>query len=148
MTKKIILGLLLVLLAIQLIRIDKTNPPVDESKDFIALTHPSEEVAALLTTACYDCHSNATAYPWYFNVAPVSWWLKHHVNEGREHLNFSEWANYDAEKQAHKLDEMAEEIKESEMPLSSYTVTHSNAILSLQQRDQLVKFIQSIAVVK
>ncbi len=144
MTKKITLGLLIVLLAFQLIRIDNTNPPIDASKDFITLTHPSEEVKALLISACYDCHSNATAYPWYTNIAPVSWWLKHHINEGREHLNFSEWGNYDAEKKAHKLEELAEEVEEGEMPLSSYTITHADAKLSLKQREQFVKFIESI----
>jgi hypothetical protein len=146
MTKKIILSLFVILLAMQLIRIDKTNPPVVSSKDFINVTHPSKEVEALLTTACYDCHSNTTQYPWYTNVAPVSWWLKNHINEGREHLNFSEWNDYDAEQKAHKVEEMIEEIKEGEMPLSSYTITHSDANLSLNQREQLIKFLSSIPV--
>jgi hypothetical protein len=144
MTKKIIFGVLALLLAAQFIRIDKTNPSVDQSKDFIALTKPNAEVELLLKESCYDCHSNTTAYPWYTNVAPVSWWLKHHINEGREHLNFSEWANYTAEQQAHKLEEMEDEIKEGEMPLSSYTITHSNANLSLKQREQLILFIDQL----
>lgn len=146
MTKKIILSVLVLLLAIQLIRIDKTNPPVEPSKDFITLTHPSKEVEIILKDACYDCHSNTTTYPWYSNVAPISWWLKHHVNEGKEHLNFSEWSDYSKEKQAHKLEEMEEEVKEGEMPLDSYTLTHANAKLSLKQRESLVLFIESINV--
>jgi hypothetical protein len=144
MTKKIIFGVLALLLAAQFIRIDKTNPSVDQSKDFITLSKPNAEVELLLKESCYDCHSNTTAYPWYTNVAPVSWWLKHHINEGREHLNFSEWANYTAEQQAHKLEEMEDEIKEGEMPLSSYTITHSNANLSLKQREQLILFIDQL----
>jgi hypothetical protein len=144
MTKKIIFGVLALLLAAQFIRIDKTNPSVDQSKDFITLSKPNAEVELLLKESCYDCHSNTTAYPWYTNVAPVSWWLKNHINEGREHLNFSEWANYTAEQQAHKLEEMEDEIKEGEMPLSSYTITHSNANLSLKQREQLILFIDQL----
>lgn len=144
MTKKIILTLCLLVVAIQFIRIDKTNPPVDATKDFISITKPSPEVAALLTSACYDCHSNTTSYPWYSNLAPISWWLKHHVNEGREHLNFSVWSDYSAERKAHKLEEMEEEVKEGEMPMESYTITHGDAKLSLSQREELVKFISSL----
>jgi hypothetical protein len=144
MTKKIILGIFILLLAIQVIRIDKTNPPVVASKDFITSTRPSEEVAALLTSACYDCHSNNTQYPWYTNIAPISWWLKNHIHEGREHLNFSAWNDYDAEQKAHKVEEMIEEIKEGEMPLSSYTMMHSEGALSLNQREQLIKFLSSL----
>ena len=144
MTKKIILAFIALLVAAQFIRIDKTNADIDINKDFIALTKPSQEVEILLKETCYDCHSNASTYPWYSNVAPISWWLKHHINEGREHLNFSEWANYSPEQKAHKLEEIEEEIKGGEMPLTSYTITHNNANLSLKQREQLVVFIEQL----
>ena len=93
MIKKIGLFLLAALVVMQFFRIDKSAPEVVQGDDFIALMQPSEEVEALLKSACYDCHSNQTVYPWYANVAPVSWWLQHHVDEGREHLNFSVWGN-------------------------------------------------------
>ena len=85
-TKKRLLILLGILLLIQLIRIDKTNPPIDPAVDFEPVVKPPDDVMVLLKSACYDCHSNETRYPWYSNVAPVSWWLKHHINEAREHL--------------------------------------------------------------
>ncbi len=144
MLKKIILGLIVFLVLIQFIRIDKTNPPVDKKKDFITLTNPSPEVKAILITSCYDCHSNESTYPWYSNVAPVSWWLKNHINEGREHLNFSEWGSYTEKRQQHKLDECIEEVEEGEMPLSSYTVTHKNAALSPAQKEKFNSWITTL----
>jgi len=144
MLKKIILGLVVLLVLIQFIRIDKTNPPVDKSKDFITLTKPSDEVKGILVTSCYDCHSNETTYPWYTNVAPLSWWLKNHINEGREHLNFSEWATYTEKRQQHKLDECMEEVHEGEMPLSSYSMMHKEAELSPAQREALNTWIATL----
>ncbi len=144
MVKKILLGLVAVLIIIQFFRIDKTNPPVDNSQDFMTLTSPPAEVAQIMKDACYDCHSHETAYPWYTNVAPVSWWIKKHINEGREHLNFSIWGTYTAKKADHKLEECYEEVEEGEMPLNSYTWAHAEARLTDTQREQLVSWFKSL----
>ena len=122
-----------ILLAIQLIRIDKTNPPVDLNKDFITVTSPPPEIAKMIKTSCYDCHSNEIEYPWYSNVAPASWYLKNHINEARSRVNFSEWADYPEEKISRKLEACAEDVEEGEMPLSSYTLIHSAADLNPEQ---------------
>ncbi|HSZ72165.1 MAG TPA: heme-binding domain-containing protein [Cytophagaceae bacterium] len=143
MTKKIIIGIILLLVAIQVIRIDKTNPPVDKSKDFITLTHPSEEIRAMLVTSCYDCHSHETTYPWYSNVAPASWFLKNHINDGRKHLNFSTWSDYSEKKQQHKLEECIDEVKEGEMPLTPYTWTHQHAALTPNQQEKLAAWFRT-----
>jgi len=127
----------------QFFRIDTTNPEVQIEKDFIAIVQPTDEVESLLRTACYDCHSHETVYPWYSNVAPVSWWLKGHVDEGTEHLNFSEWGDLSAKKADHKLEECVESMKEGWMPISSYTITHSEARLSTDQRVVLADFFES-----
>ena len=87
--KNISIALIFILLMIQSIQIDKTIDPVNPTIDFISVTTANTDVAGLLKTACYDCHSNQPTYPWYTNVAPVSWWIKHHINEGSQHLNFS-----------------------------------------------------------
>ena len=121
---KILWAILGLLVLIQFIRIDKTNPPADPAKDFIALKNPPQAVANMLKASCYDCHSNKSTYPWYTNVAPVSWWVKRHITEGRQELNFSEWGDYTPKKAAHKLDESYEMVTEGEMPLSSYTLMH------------------------
>lgn len=135
--KRVLLGLLVILVVMQFFRIDKTLPPSDPSKDFINITKPSAEVAALLKVACYDCHSHQTEYPWYTNVAPVSWWIEHHIEDGRKHFNFSIWGDYDSAKQLHKLEEAAEEVGKGHMPLPSYTWGHAAAKLSDYQRKQL-----------
>ncbi|WP_299254090.1 heme-binding domain-containing protein [uncultured Cytophaga sp.] len=144
MKKKIIIGLVILLVGIQLIRVDKTNPPIDSNKDFVSLVKPPVEIGSLLKTACYDCHSNETSYPWYFDVAPISWWAKDHVNDGRKHLNFSIWGDYKEERKAHKLDEMLGEVNEGEMPLSSYTLVHTEAKLTLEQKEALVAWLRTM----
>lgn len=144
MKNKIIIGLVVIIVLIQFIRVEKTNPTVDTQQDFITITKPPVEIAHLLKTACYDCHSNETNYLWYFNVAPISWWAKDHVNGGRKHLNFSIWSTYKPERQAHKLDEMFGEVEEGEMPLSSYTLMHSAAKLTAEQKTALVDWLKTV----
>ena len=142
--KNIGIALVLILIISQFFRIDKTNATFDNNNDFIAMNKPSEEVATILKTSCYDCHSNTTVYPWYTNIAPVSWWIKDHVNEGSHHLNFSIWGTYKTKKQDHKLEECVGEVEEGEMPLSSYTLMHGNATLSKEQQKLLADWFNSI----
>lgn len=144
MKKKIGIGLLVVIVGMQFFRIDKTNPPVIGGEDIIAMTDPSEEVQTILKNSCYDCHSNEVKYPWYTNIAPVSWFVGDHIEEGREHLNFSTWAQYSEKKRAHKLKECVEEVEEHEMPLESYTWMHSEAKLTEEQREMLEDWFKSI----
>lgn len=138
---RIMWGILGLFLVIQVFRIDKTNPPVDPEQDFAMLTTPPPEVNHILKEACYDCHSNITRYPWYSNVAPVSWILKNHVNEGRENLNFSVWGTYLQEDKPKILKECAEVVKEGEMPLKSYTWTHPAARLTVEQRQTFTAWL-------
>jgi hypothetical protein len=141
---KILIALAILFVIIQLFRIDKNNPETDPSKDFLTVTNPPAEVAAILNNACYDCHSNSTVYPWYTNISPVSWWIKNHVNEGREELNFSVWDTYPSRKKDHKMEEAVEMVEEKEMPLESYTWTHGNSNLSPEQREKLTAFFNSL----
>ena len=141
--KNIAIFLVFLLLAIQSIRIDKTTEPVNPATDFIALTSANAEVANTLKIACYDCHSNQPSYPWYTNIAPVSWWIKHHINEGSHHLNFSIWGTYKEKRKNHKLDECVEMVEEGEMPMSSYTIMHGDAKLTDAQKLQLVEFFKA-----
>lgn len=136
--KKIIIVVIALFVIIQFFTIDKTNPAIDEQKDFINITKPPTEVASMIKNACYDCHSNETKYPWYSNVAPVSWVLKNHITEGRRHVNFSLWADYENKKQSKKLDHIIEMINEGEMPMKPYALMHSEADLSDAQKKELV----------
>ncbi|MEZ4786726.1 MAG: heme-binding domain-containing protein [Flavobacterium haoranii] len=142
--KKIFYILLLAFVVIQFFQIDKTNPPVDESQDFLKINNTPEAIATQIKASCYDCHSNESKYPWYSNIQPVAWFLKHHIDEGREELNFSEFGTYTAKRQAHKLDECAELIEKDEMPLSSYTIIHKDAVLDEATQKQLITYFKEM----
>ncbi|MCB9292010.1 MAG: heme-binding domain-containing protein [Lewinellaceae bacterium] len=139
------LAVLAALVVIQFFGIDKTNPPVNASEEFMALAAPPADVAQLLRNACYDCHSHETKYPWYTNVAPVSWWIANHIEHGREHLNFSVWGAYDAEKQAHKAEEAGEEVEKGKMPMTSYQPMHPEARLTDAQRERLTAWFMALS---
>lgn len=142
--KKILLGLFVVLVAIQFFQIDKTNPVADEKLDFLVMNNTPTEIASQIKASCYDCHSNQSIYPWYTYVQPVGWWVKNHIEHGKEHLNFSEFGSYSAKKQAHKLDECIELTEEDVMPLSSYTLMHKEAILDATQKEVLINYFKEI----
>ncbi len=135
--KKILLALLVIVVIMQFFRPEKNMDTSDHLQAFIEETQPSEEVQVILRTACYDCHSNNTVYPWYAEVAPVSYWLDDHIEHGKGHLNFSEWNEYNKKKKDHKLDELIEEVEEGEMPLASYTLIHHGAKLTEAQKQML-----------
>jgi hypothetical protein len=142
--KTIFLSLIISFLIIQIFRIDKSNPQVDSSKNFVNVTNASAEVKSILAASCYDCHSNEVIYPWYTNIAPFSWWIKHHVNEGREELNFSEWGTYSSRRMDHKLKECIEQVEEGEMPMDSYLWMHKDATLTDAQKQELIAFFNSL----
>lgn len=134
---------MIILIAMQFYRPDKNTAQGDYVAAFEAETQPSTEVKQILKTACYDCHSANTEYPWYNNIAPVSYWLANHIEDGKRHLNFSDWANYDNKKKDHKLEEVIEEVNEGKMPLNEYTWTHADADLSSEQINALVTWAKT-----
>lgn len=125
------------LAAMQLVPVERTNPPVTA-----ALVAPAE-VQAVLRGACFDCHSHETRWPWYSRVAPISWWLAEHVADGRKDLNFSQWPVLDLEAQGEALRGIAKEIEEDEMPLRSYRLGHPEARLDAQQKARLLAWARS-----
>lgn len=138
MARKILIGLLVVLVLIQFIRPARNLGAAQTAKDIANTVSVPDSTFRLLQTACYDCHSNYTKYPWYTNVNPVGLWLNHHITEGKRELNFSEFGNYDARRKAHKLDEVYETIEKHEMPLNSYLWIHDEARLTDAQRKQVM----------
>jgi len=142
MLKKIAYGLLAILLIIQFIRPERNSS--DNQSNHIRTVFPiPADVEQTLQVACYDCHSNKTTYPWYANIQPVAWWLAHHVDEGKQHLNFSEFTKRKIAIQNHKLEEVIEMVKEGEMPLNSYTWTHGDAKLSDAQKAAITQWAQA-----
>ena len=116
--------------AAQFIRPNRMNPPIVDGETLEATTAVPDDVEAILTRSCIDCHSNKTAYPWYSNITPVSFFLVGHIEDGRRHLNFSVWNTYDKRKKLKKLDEIREQVDLVAMPLPSYLWLHRNAVLS------------------
>ena len=100
-------------------------------------------VLSTLRQACFDCHSNETRWPWYSQISPVSWWLKSHVNDGRKELNFSEFATYTKVKKVRKLRTAGEEVKDGDMPLSSYLPMHPAAHMTDADRATFVAWTNS-----
>ncbi|UXX78580.1 heme-binding domain-containing protein [Reichenbachiella carrageenanivorans] len=141
---KIIIGLLTVLVFIQFFGFDNEIPAYEAKNDFITMMNPPAEIAQIIKTSCYDCHSYETKYPWYASVAPVSWWIGDHIEDGRKHFNLSTWGTYTEKKALHKLEEFYEEVEKGEMPLSSYTILHGDASLSPEQVSQLVTWVKSL----
>ncbi len=141
--KRIGIAFIVLFIVIQVFRINKTITPVNEQTDFMAVTQTNPEVATILKNACYDCHSNQPTYPWYTSVAPVSWWIKNHINEGSKHLNFSIWQTYTVKRKDHKLEECVEMIEEGEMPMNSYTWMHPEAKLTDAQKQLLIDWFKA-----
>ncbi|MES2617982.1 MAG: heme-binding domain-containing protein [Bacteroidota bacterium] len=135
--------LLVLLVLIQFIRPDKNNSG-NVTNDITKQWPMPDNVKTILATACNDCHSNTTKYPWYSQIQPVAGWLANHIDEGKHELNFNEFTSYRLYRQYHKLEEIEEVITENEMPLSSYTIIHRDAILDETQKSALINWTREI----
>jgi hypothetical protein len=126
--RRIILTLVVIAIISQFIPVNRSNPPV--TADLLV----SQELHGIFKRSCFDCHSNETVWPWYSRVAPLSWLVAYDVYEGRQHLNFSTWGEYRAEKQAKLRKEIWESVDEGEMPPLQYFPTHFDARLSEKEK--------------
>jgi len=135
--KIVLIVIVVIFVGMQAIRPTLSNPPVDELQTINGRTQMTPQVAAILDRSCRDCHSNNTVWPWYTQIAPVSWWLSNHVNDGRRNLNLSEWGKLASDRQDRKLRQMCDEVQDGAMPLSSYLPMHPTAKLSDQDKKVL-----------
>jgi hypothetical protein len=133
----------LVFVAIQFRRPARTNPPVDESQTIFARAQMTPQVTAILDRSCRDCHSNKTVWPWYTNFAPISWFIVDHVNQGRQHVNLSEWGRLDQDRQDKKLRQICDEVTDGAMPLSTYTPLHPGSKLSSEDMKALCDWTEA-----
>ena len=136
MLRWILIGVAAVLVLIQLVPVDRSNPPATEK-----LVMP-DNVQQIMQRSCFDCHSNETVWPWYSYVAPVSWLVKHDVEEGREHLNFSEWDKLNQKRKMKRLEEIVEEVEEGKMPMPIYLIMHGDAEVSAAELAVLREWTQ------
>lgn len=145
--KKITLVVVLIFIAMQFYRPTKNSSPGNHTVVFLTETNPSPELKEIFETSCYDCHSNNTSYPWYNNIAPISYWLANHVDEGKDHLNFSEWDSYSRDKKDHLLEELEEEVVKGEMPLDEYTWIHGDAELSRAEVNAISEWVKQTRII-
>src|SRR5438105_14891588 len=127
--KRIALLLLTVLALIQLIPVSTTNPPITRDAHW-----NSPATRALTKRACFDCHSNETRWPWYVRIAPVSFLMANHVNDGRRDLNFSEWDK----PQRSRMEDVQREVNNGDMPIWNYVLLHPDAKLSEAEKARLL----------
>lgn len=142
---KYLLYFVLFFVVIQLWRPDH-NVSKDRSNEIYKSFQVPAEVDAALQKSCFDCHSYNTQYPWYADVQPVASWLSHHVNEGREELDFSEFAAYSPAKQYHKLEEIEAQVKKGDMPLYSYTLMHREAVLTEGEKSSIIEWTRNMRI--
>ncbi len=145
MIRKIVIGVLAILVVIQFFRPAKNIVTEASTNDIATLYGVPADVEPILKKACFDCHSNNTRYPWYFNFQPVAWWMTDHINEAKEELNFSEFGNLPLPRQLKKIQKTAKAVKDGWMPLNSYTWIHKDAILTDAEKDAIVAWTQNVA---
>lgn len=132
-----VIVLVVLFLGIQLMRPARSNPAVDESQTIEGRTQMAPQIKAIFERSCNDCHSNKTVWPWYTNVAPISWWIAGHINDARQNMNLSEWGKLDRDHQDRKLRQICDEVTDGGMPLPSYLPMHPKAKLSDQDKKTL-----------
>jgi hypothetical protein len=138
----IIVSFFFIFVAIQFFPPKKNDNLVNPQNDIVFKLEIPAPVKKKIVDACYDCHSNKTVYPFYNNIAPVSWMLARDIKEGKGHLNFSEWANYDRKTQIKLLTKICDEIKAGEMPLKSYVFFHSRAIINPKELEEICQWTE------
>lgn len=136
--KTVLMILLGVLLVLQLFQTNKNEGEAMGENDIFHAIPTPDAVKAILVTSCFDCHSDFTNHMWYEKIQPIGWWIHHHIDEGKRHLNFSQFNTYKDKRKSHKLEELSEMVSADEMPMSSYTLVHGNAKLTAEQKKVLI----------
>ena len=137
--------MVIVFVAIQFVRPARNKSGQVLPTDFTKVYTVPNNVQSILQNACYDCHTNNTNYPWYSNVQPIAWMLARHIKNGKDKINFSEFGSNSTRKQISKLKEIANQIKDDEMPLFSYKMMHSKANLSKEEKNLIMDWMNKTA---
>lgn len=142
--KRFLIVGLIALVGIQFVPADVNKQAVTPDADFRYVYDVPDNVVNILENSCYDCHSNNTNYPWYSNIQPARMIMDHHVEEGKEELNFSEFGNYSERRKRNKLRSITEQIEKRKMPLLSYLWLHSEATINQSQIDSILSFLNEV----
>jgi len=142
--KKALIVLLVVFIGIQFIPKTYNQSDAVLTTDFMTLFNVPKGIETQLKTSCYDCHSNNTYYPWYNKIQPVAWFLEDHITEAKGELNFSEFGDYSKRRQKSKLKSISSQIRDDEMPLSSYTLLHSDAKIAEEDKKIIMGWLDNL----
>ncbi len=135
--------LLVILIAIQFVRPKKNVSNIISANDISTKYQIPAHADSILKTSCYDCHSNNSYYPWYWGFQPVAWFMNSHIEDGKRDFNFSEFTTYEIARQYRRLQQITDETKSGDMPLTSYTLIHRDAVLSDQDKSELANWVTS-----
>lgn len=139
--KIIALVLLLALVGIQFLPKQINQSQTTSKSDFMVVNNVPPNIKNKLLLSCYDCHSNNTRYPWYNKIQPVALFLENHVKDGKKELNFSEWDSLSVRRKKSKFKAIIDQIKDDEMPLSSYTIIHNDAKFSDKEKQEMIQWM-------
>ncbi len=132
------------LIVIQFFPITLNESDTVPQSDFMVENQVPATIKNRLQVSCYDCHSNNTDYPWYSKIQPAAWYLEDHIQEGKDELNFNEWAEYSDRRKNSKLRSIISQIEEDKMPLDSYTLIHKDAILSDEDKRVIIDYMTAL----
>ncbi|WP_366186630.1 heme-binding domain-containing protein [Flavobacterium ovatum] len=142
--KIILLVLLIVFVGIQFIPTTRNKNDKVPKTDFMIVNNVPQGINTAIQTSCYDCHSNNTHYPWYSSIQPGAWFMESHIKDGKAELNFNEWGELSNRRKKSKLKSIISQIEDNEMPLSSYTLIHRNAIFSETQKQRIIQYLTAL----
>lgn len=139
------LAIVIVFIAIQFIQPARNKGGQELPTDISKVISIPDNAQSILKNACYDCHSNNTNYPWYVNIQPMGWIMAGHIKNGKDKLNFNEFGSYSRRRQISKLKEIANQIRDDEMPLTSYKMMHKSARVSQAEKTLMIDWAQKTA---
>jgi hypothetical protein len=142
--KQLAILIIILLLVIQFVQPQRNTSDGLGDSDISKVYSMPPDLHQTMINKCYDCHSNNTRYPWYSYLQPIGWWLAAHVHEGKEHVNFSTFKNYDAKQKAHALEELEEVVEEGSMPLKAYVLLHPDAELTDSDKKAILDWVSSV----
>ena len=132
------------LIVIQFFPITLNESDTVPQSDFMKVNQVPATIKNRLQVSCYDCHSNNTNYPWYSKIQPAAWYLDDHIQEGKDELNFNEWATFSDRRKNSKLRSIISQIEEDKMPLDSYILIHRDAILSDEDKRMIIDYMTAL----
>ncbi|MFN0729982.1 heme-binding domain-containing protein [Polaribacter gochangensis] len=142
--KIILLILLVVFVGIQFIPTNSNQSKTIPKTDFMFVNTIPNNIKKKLQISCYDCHSNNTNYPWYNKIQPVAWFLEDHIKDGKKELNFNTWNTYSTRRKKSKLKSIISQIKDDEMPLTSYTFIHADAKFTKKEKKEIIEWLTQL----